>query len=320
MVTFTLSARASGARAGHHLIVAAPLGQDPRREYSLSAIRADELEITVKREGVVSRWLHSTVQPGDSLTASAPRGSFLLGDQDVPVVLLSCGIGITPMMAMAQEALDRGREVRFVHVARDRAHHAFREEIGRLGSADGFSSHVTYKHGADTTECDHVGEFTVEQLREVLPDSAVEVKICGPSRFMEAMYDAVVELGVPTENIAWEAFGPSTLTPRAVRQAAPHQEDGGTADSAATAETQRVTFVDSQLTVQWDPAAPNLLDFAEEHGVYPNYSCRQGSCESCTTRVVKGEFEYVDDPFELPGEGFVLLCCSRPVTDIELAI
>ncbi|MDH6198608.1 ferredoxin-NADP reductase [Mycobacterium frederiksbergense] len=320
VVTFTLSAPDNGARAGHHLIVVAPLDPGLRREYSISAITADELEITVKREGIVSSWLHETIHPGNVLTASAPRGSFLLEDRDMPLVLLSCGIGITPMMAMAQEALGRGREVHFVHIARDRAHHAFRKQID-LYRDNGLVSHVTYKYGGDTAECDHVGEFTVDQLREILPGCAVEVKICGPSRFMQAMYDAAVELGVARNHIAWEAFGPSTLVPRTTpNERAVNQDTSGTAHSADTPETPLVTFAESQVTARWDPTSHSLLDFAEEQGVFPNYACRQGSCESCMTRVTDGEFEYVDEPFEAPGEGFVLLCCSRPVTDIELAI
>jgi ferredoxin len=172
---------------------------------------------------------------------------------------------------------------------------------------------VTYKHGTDTDDCDHVGEFTVDELRAVLPTSSAEVKICGPGRFMQAMYDACVELGVPSGNIGWEAFGPSTVIPAKAA-------DKSAADSAADPCAPMVTFADSGIAVPWDPASPSLLDFAEEQGVYPNYSCRQGSCESCMTSVKSGEFEYIEPPFQAPEEGFVLLCCSRPVTDIELDV
>lgn len=312
VVTFTLSAPASGARAGHHLIVAAPLDGDLRREYSLSAIAPDAVEITVKREGRVSTWLHEAIHPGDVLMGSSPRGSFVLSDRDVPLVLLSCGIGITPMVAMAQEAVRRDREVHFVHAARDRAHHALRAHLEHLQREHKFISHLTYKYGTDPSECDHLGEFTVDQLRDMLPAGEVEVKICGPGHFMQAMCDAAVDLGVPPESIAWEAFGPSTMATTTARRQPP--------DVAADSTAMQVTFSESNVTATWDSDSHNLLDFAEEQGVYPNYSCRQGSCRSCMTRVTNGDFEYVSEPFETPEKGFVLLCCSRPLSDIELAL
>lgn len=311
VVTFTLSAPGNTARAGEHLILRSPCGDGLRREYSLSAIRGDELDITVKREGVVSTWLHDEVNPGDIIVASRPRGSFTLDQTDRPLVLLSCGIGITPMLAMAVEGLDSGREVRFVHVSGDRGHHAFRTEVQQLQATRGLASHTTYKYATDaaSADCDHVGEFTVGQLKELLPDSGAEIKICGPQRFMQAMYDAAIELQIPKSDVSWEAFGPSTVV-----------TTGDTASVAGSPDGPSVHFRSSGLSVLWQPEFDNLLEFAEEHGIYPNFSCRQGSCESCVTRVESGTFEYVDDPFDIPGDGLVLLCCSRPTADIELAL
>lgn len=327
IVTFTLSPPDAPARAGHHLIIAAPVGETQVREYSLSAIRPDAIEITVKREGLVSTWLHDHVAVGDTLTASLPRGTFLLGEGEEPLVLLSCGIGVTPMIAMAEEALERGRSVYFFHVARDRAHHALSERVDRLRRSGALVAHLTYKHGADASECDHLGEFTAAELSELLPSTSAEVKICGPKRFMQAMYDASLDLGVPEENIGWEAFGPSTVTVRSRKRASAPADLEATdtvdpdADQGSAGETAPlVRFAESDLTLSWDPDSGSLLDFAEEHCVFPNFACRQGSCESCMTSVKSGAFEYIDEPFETPPDGYVLLCCSRPLSDIELAI
>ncbi|TWP32992.1 flavin reductase family protein [Leekyejoonella antrihumi] len=272
VITLTLHAPDNRAQPGQHLILLAPVEGGLRREYSLSRIGPDELDITVKREGVVSRWLHDSIEVGDRLEATAPRGSFLLGDRSDPLVLLSCGIGVTPLLAMAREALARGRAVHFIHVARDRAHHALRGQIEALQGSGGLVRHTTYKHAEQgSADCDHVGEFTTEHLTKLLPAGPAEIKICGPSRFMQAMYDATRQLGIARDDVAWEAFGPSTVVLPEVREPSRLEDP----------EQPRVIFAKTGSEARWDPECGNLLDFAEEHGVFPNYSCRQGSCDSC---------------------------------------
>lgn len=317
VVTFTLITLGTAAKAGEHLIVRSPHGEDLRREYSLSAIRGDEVDITVKREGSVSAWLHDEVKPGDVIVASRPRGSFTLAESGRPLVLLSCGIGITPMMAMAVEALDRGREVRFVHVTGDRTRHALHAEVESLRSTRGLITHTTYKNSTDAVAsgCDHVGEFTIAELKELLPDTGAEIKICGPQRFMQAMYDAAMELQIPESDVAWESFGPSTVV--TTTGSTFNDRDLNESENVTT-DSPSVHFRNTDMSVPWQPAVGNLLEFAEEQGVFPDFSCRQGSCESCVTRVLSGTFEYIDEPFMRPEEGLVLLCCSRPTSDIEL--
>lgn len=311
-------------RGGEHLIVEAAVNGSGvlRREYSVSGISDGALRLTVKREsapkgqpdlppGHVSGWLHDTVKPGDVLRASPPRGEFRLREGSAkPVLLFSCGVGITPMMLLANELVGSGRRVAFVHVCRDAAHHAFGSEIRELAarSAD-MSVHIGYKHGTpDCTGCDSIGDLDRDRLAALLPAAECEVYLCGPGAFMQRAYDMALDLGIKVEDIRYELFGPSSeFRPR-------HAPGSGTGDGPL------VTFVKSGISANWSADVPSLLDFAEEQGLYPDYSCRTGSCESCKTRVLSGDFSYPVEPFERPAEGYVLLCCAQPISDIALEI
>lgn len=312
-------------RGGEHLIVEAPVAEGAdalRREYSVSGLADGALRLTVKREGApkggpdlppgrVSGWLHDVLKPGDSLRASAPRGEFRLREGSrKPVLLFSCGVGITPMMMLARELADTGRRVAFVHVCRDGAHHAFGREIRDLAArAANLSVHVCYKYGSpDCPDCDSTGDLDRDRLALLMPGAGCEVYLCGPGRFMQRAYDMAVELGVAAEDIRYELFGPAVdFTPR---HAPGHADNDG----------PLITFARSGVAARWSADAPSLLDFAEEQGLFPDYSCRSGSCESCKTRVINGAFDYPVEPFERPEEGYVLLCCAQPTSDMELDV
>lgn len=310
-------------RGGEHLIVEAPIAEGAgalRREYSISGLSDGALRLTVKRElapkgkpdlppGQVSGWLHDRVKPGDVLRASPPRGEFRLREgSDRPVLLFSCGVGITPMMLLANELAGSERRVTFVHVCRDAAHHAFGPEIRELAArAANMNVHICYKHGtSDCTGCDSIGDLDRDRLAMLLPAGDCEVYLCGPGAFMQRAHDIALDLGVKAEDIRYELFGPSSeFSPR-------HAPSRGAGDGPL------VTFIKSGISAHWSTDIPSLLDFAEEQGLYPDYSCRAGSCESCKTRVVSGDFDYLVEPFERPGEGYVLLCCAQPVSDLTL--
>lgn len=311
------------ARGGEHVIVEAHVGDGAgalRREYSVSGLSDGALRLTVKREGApkgqpdvppghVSGWLHDEVKPGDVLRASAPRGEFRLREgSDKPVLLFSCGVGITPMMLLARELADTERRVAFVHVCRDGAHHVFGPEIRELAArAANMSAHICYKYGTvDCLGCDSTGDLDRDRLAALLPGADCEIYLCGPGAFMQRAYDMALDLGVRVQDIRYELFGPSSdFTPR-------QPQASGNSDGPL------VTFAKAGITARWSAAAPSLLDFAEEQGLYPDYSCRAGSCESCKTRVVSGDFDYPLEPFERPEEGYVLLCCAQPTSDLVL--
>ncbi|MFC1431678.1 MOSC domain-containing protein [Streptacidiphilus sp. N1-3] len=298
----------------------------PVRSYSLSsAPGAPQYRISVKREphGVVSTYLHTTLRTGAVLEAASPRGDFVLADDRTrPTVLVSAGIGVTPVLAMlyqlAAEA-DPG-PVWWIHTTRDRAQHAFADEahqlLARLPDAH---EHVFY---TAPTESDlplppgavH-GRLTPGTLAGLGIPAAADAYLCGPEAFMADLRTALGELGLSTDRIHSERFGalgainPGVTT---VSTTPPHQPPG------APATGPLVTFTRSGLSTRWAPSYPSLLDLAEACDVPTRWSCRTGVCHTCTTPVVSGLADHTPPPLEAPAAGEILICCATPTTDLLL--
>ena len=187
------------------------LGQDVRRNYSLSQ-KADgrSLRISVKREpgGLVSNHLHDHVAAGDKLTVFPPAGHFVLRPGTEPLVLISGGVGITPMLAMAESALLAGdRDVVFLHYVRNPEVHAFGGQIEAWAQAHArFRHHVVFEQGG--RDAMHSGRPTLEQLRAWVPVDA-DVYFLGPKPFMAFVDKALREIGVPESRRHFEFFGPA---------------------------------------------------------------------------------------------------------------
>ncbi|MGC1505603.1 MAG: 2Fe-2S iron-sulfur cluster-binding protein [Sulfitobacter sp.] len=298
-------------------------GAPIRREYSISGMRGDELRVTIKREtapqaglpdGVMSTRFHDTISVGDTVRAAGPMGAFLLArDTDRPVVLLSGGVGLTPLVAMAHELAATARETVFVHACENGQVRAFGREITELAAAaENFTSHIAYREPADSDQLgrdyDTKGIITRELLEKLRPKTEADYYLCGPGPFMAAMYETLQEMGVDPDRIAYEFFGPATvLRPKRAAKARSETACGPT-----------VTFAKSGVEVPWDPAEENLLEFAEENGIMVDYSCRAGTCVTCMTKVNKGSVTYPVAPFEQPEEGYALLCCCVPESNLEL--
>lgn len=298
-----------------------------RREYSISGQDGDCLRITIKREdapeasvpaGVMSNFFHTQVQSGTTVRGAGPMGKFTLDrSSNRPVVLLSGGVGITPMMAMAQELVKAGsRDVVFVHACENGRVHAMGEEVRRLASDhSGMTAHFLYRSPdvQDRAGVDYDTHGVIDQalLETLLPENESDYYLCGPGPFMQAMYDLLHEMGVSTDRISYEFFGPvSVLKPKgAVPKAASENTDG-----------PKITFSKSGVTAGWDPLSENLLEFAEDQGVMVDYSCRAGTCVTCKTKVLSGAVTYPVAPFETPEDGFALLCCCLPDGDLELDV
>lgn len=194
-------------------------GQEVRRNYSLSAA-ADglRLRISVKREpgGLVSNHLHTAVRVGDSLALVAPSGNFVLRDGDRPLVFISGGIGITPLMAMLQTVVADGepkRPVTFIHAARSGETHAFRATTDAIARAHPqvttFYCHDTHFDGAATPHA--VGHIDRAKLERWLPqDRDVDAYLLGPTAFMRVVRRDLTALGVPPTQIHFEFFGPAS--------------------------------------------------------------------------------------------------------------
>ena len=320
-------------KAGQFLTVRAQIdGHEVIRTYTLSSAPGDPwLRLSIKREthqndahpaGVFSNFVHDTLAVGDLIDARAPAGSFTLDtDSARPAVLISAGVGITPMVAMARHALQEELRTRspryltFISAARTHQQRAFFDELKTLceASSGGVRAFWALSQADDSVKLgvdfNHHGRISKELLQAVLPIDDYDFYLCGPTDFMQAIYDLLQGFGVADHRIAAEAFGPATLV---------RQEDRSTATvaPAAIADSAVVTFSnsDQQTLVEqaWSKADGNLLDFAEAHGLTPDYGCRSGQCGSCKATLVSGRVSYPTAVSTPLNDGEVLLCCAQP--------
>jgi ferredoxin-NADP reductase/MOSC domain-containing protein YiiM len=294
------------------------------RSYSLSGpVSADRYRISVKIEpnGVGGSFLRDRVRAGDFLEVSSPRGSFILQSGEGPVVLLSAGIGATPVLAMlyVMSTARSTRPVLWLHAARDGKHLPFAAEVRRLVSdlARGRSFVcLSQPEAADRlgTDFDASGRLSPAMFDKAGLTKDADVYLCGPSAFMTEMRTALAELGVKPDSIHLEIFnGGESRTPgvAAAETKPPHRPP-------ADLETgPLVSFARSGIAAHWNPSAyRSLLELAEACDVPVRWACRTGVCHNCESGLVSGEVAYQPEPLDLPATGNLLICCSRPVGDV----
>ena len=305
-----------------------PQGAPIFRSYSLSGPVSDEryrVSVKLEPDGAGGTFLSSHVRVGDVLDVSEPRGSFVLQPGSGPVVLLSGGIGATPVLAMlhALAANASPREIWWLHAARNRSLHSFSSEarqlVERLGHA---RSHVWYSRPDPDdragVDYDARGRLDIKALEQLGVPRDGDFYLCGPSSFLTDLRTALAAWGVPPSRIHSEIFsgGPS-LTPGVVGAAArsPHPPAGAPGTGAL------VTFARSGLSVRWRPSQDqSLLELAEACDVPVRWSCRTGVCHNCESGLISGSVAYEPDPLDPPAEGNVLICCSRPQGDVVIDI
>jgi ferredoxin-NADP reductase/MOSC domain-containing protein YiiM len=292
-------------------------GPTETRSYSLCGAQGF-YRLGVKRDGKVSALLHDTVEEGGAIEAAAPRGAFVLGDEDAPVVLMSAGIGVTPVLAMlqAESAASPGRPLWWVHSARDGGHHPFAAEVrDRLHEMPDGRSVVFYSRPAPSDEIgvgyDIAGRLDLARLAaDGMPMDAV-FYLCGPSAFATALTSALAGMGVDPARVRSECFGPSAV---AQSDVPPHPPAG------AVGEGPSVHFMRSGLSVPWSDAYSSLLELAEACDVPVRWSCRTGVCHNCECAVVDGNLNYAIEPLDRPPAGRTLLCCAVPKSDVVLEL
>ena len=316
------------ARPGQFITLrlgAAGGGSSLVRSYSLAGAPSDlnyRIGVKVEPHGAAGHYIRSDVRVGDRLEVGAPRGAFILDDGDRPVVLVSAGVGVTPMLAMLHMLREQRstRDVWWLHGARNRAEHAFADEAATLlGDLAHVHRHICYSRPDPTdragSDYDAVGHVTPDTLDTAAVPADGEYYLCGPTAFMETLRDTLAARGVPSERVHTEIFGAhEPMTPGVVAHPSrpPHQPDG------VPGTGPLVTFARSGLDVRWGDGNASILELAEACDVPVRWSCRAGVCHTCETGLVDGTVDYAPEPLESPAEGNLLLCCSRPETDVTI--
>ena len=316
------------ARPGQYLTLRVQPDKQKRsllRNYSLSGPPdAGYYRITVKREhdGAASGYLHTRLAVGDQLDVAAPRGTFILDRTRAPVLLISAGIGATPVLAMLQALAEEhsDREIWWLHLARSGREHSFAAEAkALLASVPNVRTHVYYSRpGPDDLEgrdFERAGRLTASLLAELEPPRDAEAYLCGPAAFMDDISAGLASMGIEASRIHTEPFGPAPgLTPGIASTPArrPHPPAGAPGNGPA------VEFARSNLAVPWSSDYSSLLEFAEACDVPVRWSCRTGVCHNCETTLIAGDLDYSPDPVEPPADGSALICCSRPREDVVL--
>jgi ferredoxin-NADP reductase/MOSC domain-containing protein YiiM len=296
------------------------------RSYSLSDLpAADHFRISVKSElnGIGSSFLCNRTHEGDVLDVSAPRGSFTLRPSQNPVVLLSAGVGATPVMSMLHTlaAESSQREVWWIYGARNRVDHPFAEESrSLLKQLSRGRRYIMYSRPAAIdrvgTDFDAPGHIDIALLEKIGVSQGSDFYLCGPTSFLQNMRDGLRNWGVPAGSVYTEIFGSlEAITPgMAEVNHTPHLPPGPPGPGPA------VSFARSGITAVWDPKFASLLELAEACDVPVRWSCRTGACHTCMTGLIAGSIVYGPEPLERPAPGNVLVCCSQPNADVTLAL
>jgi len=295
------------------------------RNYSMSGTPgANVYRVSVKQEvhGAASWFLHNRVSAGDVLEVSAPRGAFTLSPGDDPVVLVSAGIGATPVLAMLHSLSSSGsqREVWWLYGARNSAEHPFAKESRKLLQALARGrSYIAYSKprpedqlGTDYDSTGHLDAPLLDRLN--LPRNA-DFYLCGPASFLRDFTAGLKTWGADSTRIHEEVFGPEeSITPGiAATPRRPAHLPAGTAGAGP-----QISFTRSGLVVRWDARFQSLLELAEACDVPVKWSCRTGVCHTCECALIGGAVKYQPDPLEPPADGNLLICCSQPGDDLEI--
>lgn len=278
------------------------------RSYSLSGPRSTEryrISVKIESNGAAGTYLRERVRVGAALDVSAPRGSFILRSGERPVVLLSAGIGATPVLAMlhALSAARSTRQVLWLQAARDGTHHPFGAEVSRLMLALTHGrSYVCYSRpdsrdrvGNGFDAAGHLSRVVFDQVN--FPREA-DVYLCGPNQFMAEMKETLTTLGIVPERIHLEIFnGSESMTPGVVGASTrtPHRPAGDTNTGPL------VSFARSGIAAHWnDSGYQSILELAEACDVPVRWSCRSGVCHNCESGLVSGSVTYRPQPLDKP--------------------
>lgn len=306
------------------------------RTYTLSDSPSEKFyRLTIKREkapphlpnaypGVSSNYFHNQVEVGSKITTKAPRGKFYLNmNKEIPLVFLSAGVGITPMLSMLNAVTNEqpARSIWFIHGVRSKKHQVMGEYIRKLAKQrENLNVYIKYSQPASQDQLgkdyDEQGYIDIDVIKRLVPGTACDFYLCGPPPFMKSLFSGLLDWGVDEQNINYEFFGPASLLDERSKVATPKR----IAEATECCNEIEVEFYKSELKVNWNPSYESILDLAEAHGLSPDYSCRSGICHTCICKLAHGEVDYVMEPMDLPKKSNVLICCSKPKTNIVIEI
>jgi ferredoxin-NADP reductase/MOSC domain-containing protein YiiM len=296
------------------------------RSYSLSGPTSTEryrISVKIEPHGAAGAYLKEQVRVGEVLDVSSPRGTFILEPGDQPAVLLSAGIGATPVLAIlhALTANRSTRQIFWLHSARDREHHPFASEVRSLiGKLPNAHAYVCYSRpGANDKMGEHfdfAGRLSRSLFYEIGVPRDADAYLCGPSQFMADMKETLAAFGIAPQRIHAEIFsGDNSKTPGGIR--ATHKAPHLPADEDNTGPL--VSFARSGIAAHWNASKyQSILELAEGCDVPALWSCRTGVCHNCESGLVSGTVVYGPEPLEKPAAGNVLICCSQPVRDVVI--
>jgi ferredoxin-NADP reductase len=303
-----------------------PVGDEPvQRCYTIASApsRPDTFSITVKRVpgGPVSNWLHDNMVPGMEVRAAGPMGEFTCSDHPAEKYLfLSGGSGITPLMSMSRALGDLGEDadIVFVHAARTPADIVFRAELDAMARANPRFrlAHVVESDAGEPGWAGFRGRLSLPMLSLIAPDFRErEVFTCGPSPFMAAVRTMLSDGGADMRRYHEESFTFEDLAP--VTQAAAAEAEEKLVEGEARASF-KVTFSKSGRAIDC-PDDTFVLQAARAAGMRLPASCTKGLCGTCKSKLVSGQVEMKHAGGIRQREidqGLVLLCCSKPLTDL----
>lgn len=286
------------------------------RSYTLSGSpKAAYLRLTIKKEdnGKVSSYLHDSVKIADTILLSKPTGNFHLSNQNNnPVVLISGGVGITPMLSMAEymHTYHPARQIYFIHSSINKNVQPMLQRLLQFKAAN-INFHLSIFHSEPlenelvNTDYDYRGFLTKNHIPFY---GKAEYFVCGPVGFMKTMFGYLLEHEVNESNIYFEFFGSEN---RFVTKEI-------FVDSKTPSFSVKLTK--SKKEISWKEGMGSMLELIESTGLTPANSCRMGTCSTCESKLIKGTFEYDPEPFMETAAGNVLICCAKPTSDIEIEL
>lgn len=287
------------------------------RSYSLSDHpENDYYRISVKKEsnGFISKFLHEEVEQNHILKVSRPTGKFYLNNEKtVPVVMLSGGVGITPMLSMLEHLIyaNSKSSIFFIHSSKNKDVQPMAKRLSEIKRS--YSNILINIHHSNPLsnekqgiDFDNKGKISIDYLKKTLEQpSHCIYYLCGPQAFMQEMYNYLILLEVDESKIHYEFFGNA-------------QKLGATTINNKVKKGFRINFAKTNKLAGWNENYNSILELAESVDIFPDNECRMGTCLTCETKLYNGKVKYDPEPFMEAQEGRILICCSQPETDLTI--